>query len=155
MATSVAYDLSKFETVPSTPRIRVVNTGKELKARADRQFVIKLVLLAVVVIALAVYTVYSSMMLTKTKALIEKRSNELIEIQSENAFLDYQIESVVSTRAVEEYAENELGLIKFSPAQIEYVNLENSNMIVTEENDSVADFDVTTFLSTIMAIFGN
>jgi len=99
--------------------------------------------------------VYSSMMLTKTKALIERKSNELVEIQSENAYLDYQIENVVSTRAVEEYAENELGLIKFSSAQIEYVNLENSNMIVTEENDSVADFDMTTFLSTIMAIFGN
>lgn len=155
MATSAAYDLSKFETAPSAPRIRVVKTGKELRARADREFVIELVLLAVVVVALSVYTVYSSMMLTKTKALIERKSNELVEIQSENAYLDYQIESVVSTRIVEEYAENELGLIKFSPAQIEYVNLENSNMIVTEENDSVADFDMTTFLSTVMAFFGN
>ena len=150
---STAYDLRQFETVSEAPRIRVVRTGKELKAAADRKFVTQLVLLSVVVIALAVYTVYSNMLLTKTKAMIEKKSNELVEIQSENVYLDYQIESMVSMKRAEEYAENELGLIKLAPAQIKYVNLENSNKIVTEDDENEDDFNVTAFLSTVMSIF--
>ena len=152
MATSAAYDLRKFETVPSTPRIRVVKTGKELRARADRQFVIQLVLLAVVVVVLAVYTVYSNLLLTKVKAQITNRSAELVEIQSENIYLDYQIESFISYKSAEEYAQNELGLIKLDSAQIEYVNLENDNVIVTED-PVTNDRSMFAFLTTVMDWF--
>jgi len=154
MAMNTAYDLRQFETPSSAPRIRVVRTGKELRAAADRKFVAQLVILTVVAAVLAVYTVYSSMMLTKTKAMIEKKNSELVEIQSENVYLDYQIESMVSMKRAEEYAENELGLIRLSPAQTEYVNLENSNKIVSEDTSS-DDFSMTTFLSTVMQFFEN
>ena len=100
------------------------------------------------------YTVYSNMMLTKTKALIEKKNSELVEIQSENVYLDYQIESMVSMKTAEEFAENELGLVRLSPAQIEYVNLENTNKIVEEETETL-QLNVATFLSTVMQLFEN
>lgn len=154
METSVAYDISRFEGEPRQQRIRVVKTGKELKAAADRKFAIDLIALTVVVAVLAVYTVYSNMMLTKTKALIEKKNSELVEIQSENVYLDYQIESMVSMKTAEEFAENELGLVRLSPAQVEYVNLENSNKIVEEETETL-QLNVSTFLSTVMQFFEN
>ena len=154
MDTSVAYDISRFEGESRPQRIRVVKTGKELKAAADRKFVIELVALTVVLAVLAVYTVYSNMMLTKTKALIEKKNTELVEIQSENVYLDYQIESMVSMKTAEEFAENELGLVRLSPAQIEYVNLENTNKIVEEETETL-QLNVATFLSTVMQLFEN
>ena len=86
--------------------------------------------------------------------MIEKKNSELVEIQSENVFLDYQIESMVSMKKAEEFAENELGLIKLSPAQIEYVNLENSNKIVSEDTES-PQLNVSDFLSTVIQFFEN
>ena len=154
MAANTAYNISRFESAPRPERIRVVRTGAELRAAADRKFVRRLVALTVVVAVLAVYTVYSNMLLTKTKAMIEKKYSELVEIQSENVFLDYQIESMVSMKKAEEFAENELGLIKLSPAQIEYVNLENSNKIVSEDTES-PQLNVSDFLSTVIQFFEN
>lgn len=154
MAVNTAYDMSRFESTPAAQRIRVIKTGDELRAAADRKFVRQLVALTVVVIVLAVYTVYSSMLLTKTKAMIEKKNSELVEIQSENVYLDYQIESMVSMKTAEEYAENELGLIRLSPAQIEYVNLENSNKIVSEDTATL-DMDVSAFIATVIRFFEN
>ncbi|MBP0969737.1 MAG: hypothetical protein J5744_06270 [Oscillospiraceae bacterium] len=154
MATNTAYDIDRFESAPRRERIRVIRTGDELRAAADRKFVKQLVALTVVVVVLAVYTVYSNMLLTKTKSMIEKKNSELVEIQSENVFLDYQIESMVSLKRAEEYAENELGLIKLSPAQIEYVNLENSNKIVAEDTES-PQLNVSSFLSTVIQFFEN
>ena len=154
METSVAYDISRFEGEPREQRIRVVKTGKELRAAADRKFVIELVALTVVVAILSMYTVYSNMLLTKTKALIEKKNSELVEIQSENVYLDYQIESMVSMKTAEEYAENVLGLVRLAPAQIEYVNLENSNKIVAEDTEE-PQVNVSAFLSTVIRFFEN
>ncbi len=154
MAANTAYDISRFESAPAVQRIRIIKTGDELRAAADRKFVRQLVALTVVVAVLSVYTVYSSMLLTKTKAMIEKKNSELVEIESENVYLDYQIESMVSMKTVEEYAENVLGLIRLSPAQIEYVNLENSNKIVSEDTDTL-DLSVSSLLSTVVKFFGN
>ena len=94
------------------------------------------------------------MYLFYSKALIEKKNSELVEIQSENVYLDYQIESMVSMKTAEEFAENELGLVRLSPAQVEYVNLENSNKIVDEETETL-QLNVSTFLSTVMQFFEN
>ena len=69
-------------------------------------------------------------------------------------YLDYQIESMVSMKTAEEFAENELGLVRLSPAQVEYVNLENSNKIVEEETETL-QLNVSTFLSTVMQFFEN
>ncbi|MBQ5412031.1 MAG: hypothetical protein IIU19_01470, partial [Oscillospiraceae bacterium] len=65
-----------------------------------------------------------------------------------------QIESMVSMKTAEEFAENELGLVRLSPAQIEYVNLENTNKIVEEETETL-QLNVATFLSTVMQLFEN
>ena len=110
---------------------------------------LQLFFLSVAVITLAVYTVYSNLQLTKVKAQITNKSAELVEIQSENIYLDYQIESFISYKSAEKYAQNELGLIKINSAQVEYVNLEDKNMIVTEEPVK-NDRSMFAFLATVM-----
>lgn len=149
MKVNAAYDLSQFAATQPRERVRVVKTGKELQAAADRRFLLQFAALTVAVIVLAVYTVYSNMLLTKTKALITKSTAELTELQSENVYLDYQIESMVSLSNAEEYAANELGLIKLDTAQIEYVNLEGSNRIVTQQAEGLRGA-VTSFFGTVM-----
>jgi len=107
MKVNAAYDLSQFAATQTRERVRVVKTGKELQAAADRRFLLQFAALTVAVIVLAVYTVYSNMLLTKTKALITKSTAELTELQSETVYLDYQIESMVSLSNAEEYAAND------------------------------------------------
>ena len=92
------------------------------------------------------------MLITKVQSQITNRSAELVEIQSENIYLDYQIESFISYKSAEEYAQNELGLIKLDSAQIEYVNLENDNVIVTED-PVTNDRSMFAFLTTVMDWF--
>ena len=152
MATSVAYDLSRFsDETPTQQKVRVASTKKNIRTEEDRKFLVRLVFLSVAVITLAVYTVYSNMLLTNVKSQITNRSSELVEIQSENIYLDYQIESLVSLRTAEEYAQS-LGLIKIDSAQIEYVNLEKENKIVSEE-PQINDRSAIAFLSTVIGWF--
>ena len=153
MATSVAYDLNRFaETTPARQPVRVVETSNSSRTAEDRRFVIQLLTLSIAVISLAVYTVYSNLLLTKVKSQITNKSAELVEIQSENIYVDYQIESFISYKSAADYAQNELGLIKLDSAQIEYVNLENDNVIVTED-PIVNDRSMFAFLTTVSEWF--
>ena len=75
MATSVAYDLSRFsDETPTQQRVRVASTKKNIRTEEDRKFLVRLVFLSVAVITLAVYTVYSNMLLTNVKSQITNRS---------------------------------------------------------------------------------
>ena len=58
MKTNAAYDLSQFAVTQPRERVRVVKTGKQLQAAEDRKFMLQFIALTVVMIALAVYTVY-------------------------------------------------------------------------------------------------
>ena len=152
--TNAAYDLSRFET-RTEPRIREIkNTDREIRDAEDRKFRVRFAVLFIAVICLAVYTVYSNMLLTKTKSQITRLNAELTEIKSENVYLDYQIESMFSVENAEDYAVNELGLIKLDGAQVEYVNLENENVIVRYDSGSDGSFQSTmsAFLDTVMDV---
>ncbi len=153
MATSVAYDLNRFaETAPAREPVKVVTAAPNVRTAEDRKFFVQLLALSIAVITLAVYTVYSNLQLTKVKAQITNRSSELVEIQSENIYLDYQIESFISYKSAEKYAQDELGLIKVNSAQVEYVNLENKNVIVSEEPIK-NDRSMFAFLATVIEWF--
>jgi len=153
MATSVAYDLSRFaETAPVREPVTVVKAAPNVRTAEDRKFFVQLLALSIAVITLAVYTVYSNLQLTKVKAQITNRSSELVEIQSENIYLDYQIESFISYKSAEKYAQDELGLIKVNSAQVEYVNLEDKNVIVSEEPIK-NDRSMFAFLATVIEWF--
>lgn len=150
MATSVAYDLNRFaETAPAREPVRIVKAAPNVRTAEDRKFLLQLFVLSVAVISLAVYTVYSNLQLTKVKSQITNKSAELVEIQSENIYLDYQIESFISYKSAEKFAQNELGLIKINSAQVEYVNLEDKNVIVTEEPVK-SDRSMFAFLTTVI-----
>ena len=150
--TNAAYDLSRFETRVETRIREIRNTDREIREAEDRQFRVRFAVLFIAVICLAVYTVYSNMLLTKTKSQITALNAELTEIRSENVYLDYQIESMFSVENAEDYAVNELGLIKLSGTQVNYVNLENENLIVEYDTRDTGSFKntVTAFLDTVM-----
>lgn len=153
--TSTAAILANFDSTEAPVRVRKTVSEKEIRAEETRKFTVRFIGLVVAVAFLAVYTVYSNMLLTKTKAEITKNTEILTELQSENVYLDYKIESMVSVRNAEEYAANEIGLIKFSGAQIVYVNIEDENVIVEHGGDTDFRNQITTFLDTVIDMAGN
>ena len=83
-----------------------------------------------------VMTVNSRTELNETMNGIQRKTSELTDLQSEYIYLNYELESLVSLKNAEEYAETELGLIKLGQSQVEYVNLQSENTIETAEKAS-------------------
>lgn len=154
MKTSAAYDLSAFESVEQ-PRVRVrVVENVDSKKRQMRAFKNKCIASVLAVFVLMCATVYSRMTLTETTARINSCTQTLKSLESENAYLSYQLESTVSLKNAEEYAINELGLVKLGSGQIEYVNLQQDDVIV--KNDAAPDLSqsMRSFLNGVIEFFG-
>ncbi|MEA4911147.1 MAG: hypothetical protein VB092_00845 [Oscillospiraceae bacterium] len=154
MKTSAAYDLTAFETAEQ-PRVRVRVVGNVgSNKRQMRAFRNKCIASVLAVFLLMCATVYSRMMLTETTARINSSTQTLKTLQSENAYLSYQLESTVSLKNAEEYAINELGLVKLGSGQIEYVNLQQEDVIV--KNDTTADLSQSMrgLLNSVIEFFG-
>lgn len=60
---------------------------------------------------------------------------QLAQLQEDNLSLASELESKTSLVKVEDYAENELGLVILDKTQIEYVEIENGNTIEVIEKD--------------------
>ena len=153
MRTSTAYDLSAFAPAPQTEKpVRVVKP-RRAAPREERKFLTKLSIYIVAIVLLMAATVMSRMKLTETMSDISSRTSELTELQSANAYLNYKLESLVSLKNAENYAINELGLVKMDSSRIEYVNLQNENEIVTDGGETAGEkFD--TFLDSVITFFG-
>ena len=131
MGRATAYDLTQFAPEEKRQqRVRVVKTDR--KGREKRQFKIRLVLSVVILFVLMAATVYSRMRLTEYKRATIAANQELTEISSENAYLNYELESKVSLRNAEDYAVKELGLVRLDSSQVEYVHLNDDNKIESE-----------------------
>ncbi|MDO4567248.1 MAG: hypothetical protein Q4B42_07945 [Oscillospiraceae bacterium] len=110
-----------------TAELRVVETSRAVKE--NRRFRAKFTFLSIALVVLMAGTVYSNLVLSETKADINRANSELTELESRNAYLSYELESMVSLKNAEEYAVNTLGLVKLDSSRIEYVNLQDENVI--------------------------
>lgn len=155
MRTSTAYDFSAFAPEPQQPekKVRVVHTSDPRK-KEDRRFAAKLTAYAVVIVLLMTATVYSRLKLTETKSEINSRTSDLTELQSQNAYLNYQLESLVSLKNAENYAVNQLGLVKMDSNRIEYMNLQDKNEIVAEQGSEPFGEKVETFFNAVIDFCG-
>lgn len=133
--TPLAYDYSQFAPQPERqPRVQVKKAPKihAKLQKALRRSVISCILLVV----LMALTVYSYSTLNETKNNVYRSSAELTEMKSEYAYLSFELESNVSLRNAEDYAVNELGLVKLDTYQIQYVSLQDENTIEPAQNTS-------------------
>lgn len=152
MKTSTAYDLSQFAPVTKRePRVQVVRTNKK-KKNSKRSFKIKAIVYLLVLSLLMSGTVFSRLQLTELQGAVNKQAKELTEIESENTYLSYQLDSLVSLRNAEDYAVNELGLVKMDSNQIEYVSLRHANTI--ESNQTKTGNSFLSFINLVIEFFG-
>ncbi|MBR3760159.1 MAG: hypothetical protein IKK47_04115 [Ruminococcus sp.] len=72
--------------------------------------------------------------------------NDKLELaEAENARLQSELESKMSVKNVEEYAENVLGMQKIDPSQIEFIKIQTGDVVIIPEQkksffDKVGDF---------------
>ncbi len=128
---SAAYDLSQFAPVveqQDRPKVRVVDNPKRKKG--VRAYRVRLTFLCTFLLVLMTMTVYNNMLLTETQAKVNAQQEELTRLESEYTYLNWQMDSRVSLKNAEEYAETELGLVKMSMSQVEYLNLNSDNQII-------------------------
>ncbi len=138
MRTNVAYDLNSFSEQTYTPNIRVLKT-KQLKtkqvARPKNKINLIIVLDAIILVFFMALTVNSRTTLIETQNEVNIATSSLNRINSENAYYNYKLESSISLKSAEDYARNELGLIKRDANQVEYIKLNDQNKIVVENKE--------------------
>lgn len=97
--------------------------------------VISIILIAALAAVLLGTVIYSldrrNTMYSKVAALNE----ELIYIKAENVRLQAELESKISAKNVEDYAENVLGMKKIDTSQIKYIEIQTDDVVSIPEQD--------------------
>ena len=97
--------------------------------------VISIMLIAILAVALLGTVIYSldrrNTMYSRVSALTE----ELTYAQAENVRLQTELESKISAKNVEEYAENVLGMTKMDSSQIKYIEIQTDDVVSIPQQD--------------------
>ena len=154
MKSNAAYDLSAFET--AEPRVRVVKTEKAQKEKTNGAKAIKRRMAAafVFIVALMCVSVYNHVMLSETQSKINAAQNQLTKLESSYDCLNIKLDDAVSLKEAEDYAVNELGMVKLDRSQIVYVNLRTENAIEDGEVSPTALTAVKTALGAVEGFLG-
>ena len=130
-----AYDLRKFE--PKEPRMRVVRPVKKDKPKKKRNWApVRTAALSVAFLALVFSVLYSRSQITEMTTAIAQRQEELVQLQSEYDYMNFQLESKTSLSTVEEYAASQLNLAKLDGSQVTYVTLQEEDRIERAANEN-------------------
>lgn len=80
---------------------------------------------------------------------ISNINTQITAAQSENVRLNMQIDSVISLKNVEDYAQTKLGMVKMENHQIEYIDLSGEDKVVLSGTKTLKA-DNASFLSKVM-----
>ncbi len=133
--TNLAYNLEAFATQEKpTPKsqkqrqqLKVVKTRRQAMANA---FSPKVACAFAVVVTLVSLIVYNQVCINEVAGEINRLTEEIAILESENVRVAALMDSAVSVRAVTQQAENELGMKKLDQYQTVYVNLYPEDYIV-------------------------
>lgn len=135
---NLAYDLSKYENTVQKPEaeVRKIKVRKASTETAGSPVRIFVLLAAAGILMSAV--IYGKVEHASLHAQIAEQTAYVDVLRSENVRMQTAIESKSALRVVEEYAANVLGMQKLDKSQIEYISLENGNVIdIPEQNDNI------------------
>nr|WP_297274873.1 septum formation initiator family protein [uncultured Agathobaculum sp.] len=131
---SVAYEQyeERFPVQQEQKRnLRVAPTPRRRKKARVRP---SLVGCFVVVAIAAVYILFCQMQLTQLSAEVGEQNDTLNELMAENVSLTTKQINSVNLDEVEEYAVNNLGMVKMDNSQIEYVELTNPDTVTVADS---------------------
>ncbi len=135
---NAAYDLSKYEN--AAPKLtdgeksKIVVRKAKPKPTASAPKILITAVMAVLVLSLVVYPKVQQ---ATVMSDINKLNDQVMILESENVRMQTAIESKSALKAVEDYAVDVLGMQKLDKSQIEYLSIENGNVIdIPEENEN-------------------
>ncbi|MEG1801802.1 MAG: hypothetical protein RR273_07465 [Oscillospiraceae bacterium] len=136
--TNVAYDLSIYEEQQELNIEEKKQPAKLIKVKTGLNYSFKRmcnILSIAVTLSLVIAVLSTNASITACTSDIAKKDNEIVELESENAYLNFSLESRMSLNNVEESAVGTLGLVKMDAAQVEYIEIEEENKIEVTNPD--------------------
>ncbi|MGI5967800.1 MAG: FtsB family cell division protein [Anaerotruncus rubiinfantis] len=125
--TNLAYDLERFETVAPVPRPTI---EKRVGGKAERTtHPIKIVILAVLFVAMACTVLYSRVVITELNRQVAAAEDELDILHSEQVRMETELESKMSLKEIEQVAMGEYGMVKPDSGQVGYLSFTSENKI--------------------------
>lgn len=132
---SMAYQQQYEERFPvereQARQLRVAPTQRRRKRAGIRPSVMGCVMVLAVT---AVYILFCQMQLTELSAAVGEQNDRLNELSAENVSLTTKQMNSMNMDEVEEYAVNNLGMVKMDNSQIEYVELTNPDTVTVADN---------------------
>lgn len=125
-----AYNLELFAPKQINYEVKeklkvIENTSEKTSKRMVFQFVV----LAGVVLATVFMLIYNQVAITEAANKITGLNKELAALQSDQTRIEMQIENKMSIKKIEEYATEQLGLVKLENYQIKYVDITKEDKI--------------------------
>lgn len=120
---TAAYDLETFAPRSRRERqpLRVVKNKKRRRVLGIDLRVVKIVALTSVFLALVASVLYSHTTATELAGQVKVQQDALVELESEYAYLNNELDMKSNISTVEEYATSQLGLVKMDRSQVTYV----------------------------------
>ena len=139
----------KLDTAPkrkpaeNKPDMKLVKKPKRTyaQARSDMKraglHTAKIITISLVLLAMMSALLYGRMKVDELDRQIQSKKTELSVAQSENVRLSMKLDSLISLKNVEEYAQNNLGMVKMESHQIEYIDMSGEDKATVSGNKKV------------------
>lgn len=138
---------------PEAPKIKHKKMPKP--KRVARLKCIRGVSIGLLAFAMMFAFVYGKVELSRITNEQSELMAQLAQLEENNLSLESELESKTSMVKVEDYAENELGLVKLDKSQIEYVEVKNDNVIeVIEKNDDSVFASIKNWFDDVLEYIG-
>ena len=144
---------------PQRPQLEIVRAPKRTSSQARNEMrrtslqTAKILSVAVLLIAMLATLLYGRLKADELDREISSLNTQLEAAQSENVRLNMEIESVISLKNVEDYAQSQLGMVKMEANQIEYIDLSGDD-VVTLSGDKTVHKKVGSRTVTVMEYIG-
>ena len=133
-----AYDLHRFAPRESKPdkqeRKPKVRVAKSHSNTAKQVFKMVRTLLTVgLLVVLVCGVLYTQTTITELQSQVSQKEQDLVEQEALHAYLNFELESMTTPRAIEQRAA-ELGLVPMNSNQISYIQVEEGDQIQVRES---------------------
>lgn len=137
------------------PQLRVVKRPARSASREKREMrwtalqTAKVLAVSVLLLTMLSTLLYGRFKVDELDREIANINAEITAAQSENVRLNMKIDSVISLKNVEDYAQTKLGMVKMENHQIEYIDLSGEDKVVLSGTKTL-NVDNKSFVSKLM-----
>lgn len=125
------------------PRPRVVTKSKKQlrqEAQRSRAAALRIVAIAAVLFIVLGFQIYSEVRVDELDQQLTDINQQIAVIESDNTRRNMELNANVSLEKVDQYARNELGMVKISDYQVNYIKLSEADAVEVSGGKTHSDF---------------